>query len=434
MTLSIQSVQGIEILDSRGNPTVMAIVTLSDGRQVSGAVPSGASTGAHEAVELRDKDGRYDGKGVRQAIHNLQNIIAPALVGQAAGDLSAIDKIMLDLDGTPNKANLGANSILAVSIACARARALVDGVELYASFSDRGAHRLPVPMMNVLNGGAHANNSIDFQEFMLVPFAAGSFSEAVRWGAQMYHVLRRRLAREGISTAVGDEGGFAPDYSSEAQALDCLMECIVEAGFKPGTEVSIALDVASTEFFSDGVYSLASSGRRFEAPAFADYLVELSRQYPISSVEDGMAEDDYGGWQYLTAQMQAQADKLAFGRMALIGDDLFVTSSSRLRRGIDEKWANAILVKVNQIGTVSETIETVSLAHENSFTSVMSHRSGETEDSFIADLAVALGAPMIKTGAPCRSDRNAKYNRLLVIEAALAGRAVYAGKGFIHPQ
>ena len=430
MTTSIKSIEGVEILDSRGNPTVMAILTLSDGRRLSGAVPSGASTGAFEAVELRDKDGRYDGKGVLKAIGNLESAIAPALNGRAVDDLAGLDAEMLRLDGTDNKGKLGANAILAVSIALARARALVNGEELYQSFGDRDAHQLPVPMMNVINGGAHANNSIDVQEFMLVPFGAGSLREAVRQGAEMYHSLRKRLAKAGISTAVGDEGGFAPNFNSEAEALDILMECIGDVGLEPGAEVSIALDVASTEFHRDGKYCPPSSGKVYDSEAFAEHLCSLARQYPISSIEDGMAEEDYEGWKILTKQMAAEAGERRFAKLALVGDDLFVTNAERLRRGIADKWANAILVKVNQIGTISETIETVSLAQESGFASIISHRSGETEDSFIADLAVALSAPMIKTGAPCRSDRNCKYNRLLVIEAMLGDRARYAGLDF----
>ena len=337
---------------------------------------------------------------------------------------------MIELDGTANKGKLGANAILAVSIAAARARAAVAKLALYDSFAQPG-RLLPVPMMNVINGGAHANNSIDFQEFMIVPFAAPNFTEALRWGVQMYHTLRQSLAKMGISTAVGDEGGFAPNFSDEYQALDVLLECITAAGFKPGVEVSIALDVASTEFYHDGKYLTPSSGKSYNSEEFADYLCQMAEKYPISSIEDGMAEDDYAGWKYLSAQMLSRQDKREFSQLALVGDDLFVTNATRLQRGIDEKWANAILVKVNQIGSVSETVETVQLAQKNNFVSVISHRSGETEDSFIADLSVALNAPMIKTGAPCRSDRNAKYNRLLVIEDELGDQASYAGHTFL---
>jgi enolase len=415
----IELLAGREILDSRGNPTVEVEVLLESGAEGRAAVPSGASTGRHEAVELRDGGSRYGGKGTLRAVEHVNGEIAAAVTGLEALDQRALDAVLVDLDGTPDKGRLGANALLGVSLAVAKAAAAECGLPLFRYVGGTGAHLLPVPMMNVLNGGAHADNNVDLQEFMVVPAGAASFSEALRWGAEVYHALKRLLAGRGLSSAVGDEGGFAPDLPSNEDAVALLVEAIEAAGLAPGPDVVLALDVAATEINRDGRYRLASEDRTLDAPAFADWLAGLCDRYPIVSIEDGMAEDDWDGWRVLT-------DALG-GRVQLVGDDLFVTNVARLQRGIEAGVANAILVKVNQIGTLSETVETVSLATRAGYRSVMSHRSGETEDTTIADLAVALGCGQIKTGAPARSDRVAKYNQLLRIESTLGDSARYPG-------
>jgi enolase len=424
---SIEDVVGREILDSRGNPTVEVEVELLSGARGRAAVPSGASTGAHEAVELRDGDARYGGKGVRDAVQHVNGELRDAVVGFDAADQRAIDGVMNALDGTDNKGRLGANAILGVSLAVARAAAEESGQSLYRYVGGANAHVLPVPMMNVLNGGAHADSNVDVQEFMVVPVGAVSFAEALQWSAETYHALKGLLKDRGLSTGLGDEGGFAPDLPSNEDALKFLMQAIEKAGYKPGDEVALALDVASTEFYDDGVYTLAGEGRKFTAPEFGDYLAGLCNRYPIISIEDGMAEDDWDGWAALTQRLG--------DRVQLVGDDLFVTNPERLALGIERGVANSILVKVNQIGTLSETLDAVALAARSAYTAVMSHRSGETEDTTIADLAVATNCGQIKTGAPARSDRVAKYNQLLRIEeelgegAAYGGRAAFAGIG-----
>jgi len=416
----IEDIIGREILDSRGNPTVEVEVELISGARGRAAVPSGASTGAHEAVELRDGDARYGGKGVAQAVANVNEEIRDAVVGVDATDQRGLDGILVALDGTDNKARLGANALLGVSLAAAKAVAEENGLPLYRYVGGANAHVLPVPMLNVLNGGAHADSNVDVQEFMLVPLGAVSFAEALRWGAETYHALKSLLKGRGLSTALGDEGGFAPDLPSNEEALRLLLEAIEHAGYKVGDEIALALDVASTEIFADGVYTLAGEGRKFSAPEFSDYLADLCDRYPIVSIEDGMAEDDWDGWRALT-------DRLGT-RIQLVGDDLFVTNTERLAEGIERGVANSVLVKVNQIGTLSETFDTVALATRAGYTSVMSHRSGETEDATIADLAVATNCGQIKTGAPARSDRVAKYNQLLRIEEHLGEGAEYLGR------
>ena len=421
----IELLIGREILDSRGNPTVEVEALLESGASGRAAVPSGASTGSHEAVELRDGGPRYGGKGVLDAVANVNGEIAKALSGVEALDQRALDAALIDLDGTPNKARLGANAILGVSLAVARAAAEELGLPLYRYVGGTGAHVLPVPMLNVLNGGVHADNNVDLQEFMVVPLGASSFSEALRWGAETYHSLKGVLHGRGMATAVGDEGGFAPDLPSNEEAVRVLLEAIEKAGLTPGDEVAIALDAASSEFFRDGAYVLAGEDRSLEPAAFAAYLADLCDRYPIISVEDGMAEDDWDGWSALTTALG--------DRVQLVGDDIFVTNEERLERGISEGVANSILVKVNQIGTLTETLDTVSRATRHSYTSVMSHRSGETEDHIIADLAVATNCGQIKTGAPARSDRVAKYNQLLRIEQGLGDSARYPGRSAFAP-
>ncbi len=415
----INHVSAREILDSRGNPTIEVEVVLESGASGRALVPSGASTGQFEAVELRDGDARYMGKGVQTAVGNVNDLIHSALVGGPADEQRQIDQILNELDGTPNKSKLGANAILGVSLAAAHAAADDLGLSLFRYIGGVNAHVLPVPMMNVLNGGAHADNSVDFQEFMIMPVGAASFSEGLRWGVETYHTLKAVLAERGLSTAVGDEGGFAPDLASNEEALQLLVEAIERAGRTPGDEIALTMDVASTEFFSDGAYRLASEGRVLEPAAMVDELVGMVDRYPVVSIEDGMDEEDWDGWRVLT---EAVGD-----RCQLVGDDLFVTSTERLGRGIDESIANSILVKVNQIGSLTETLEAVRLADVNGYTSVMSHRSGETEDTTISDLAVATNCGQIKTGAPARSDRVAKYNQLLRIEDELGDTARYAG-------
>ncbi len=420
---AIVAIHGRQILDSRGNPTVEVDVILEDGSFGRAAVPSGASTGAHEAVEKRDGDkARWLGKGVGQAVDAVNGEVAAALIGEYEGeDQAEIDAALIALDGTPNKSRLGANAILGVSLAMAKAAAEGAGLPLYRYVGGVSAHVLPVPMMNIINGGVHADNPIDFQEFMVMPVGAESLSEAVRWGSEIFHTLKKRLHDKGLSTAVGDEGGFAPNLASAPDALDFIMASIEAAGYRPGEDVVLALDCAATEFFRDGAYRLDGEGRALDPQAMADYLAELVDRYPISSIEDGMAEDDFAGWKALT-------DKLG-SRIQLVGDDLFVTNPKRLREGIDAGLANSLLVKVNQIGTLSETLDAVAIAHRAGYTAVMSHRSGETEDATIADLAVATNCGQIKTGSLARSDRLAKYNQLIRIEEELGSAAFYAGRG-----
>ena len=408
-----------EILDSRGNPTVEVDVYLEDGSMGRAAVPSGASTGAHEAVELRDGGKRYGGKGVEKAVEAVNTEIFDAIGGFDAESQIHIDKTLIALDGTPNKSRLGANAILGVSLAVAKAAADSSGLPLYRYVGGAGAHVLPVPMMNIINGGAHADNPIDFQEFMIMPVGAPSFSEALRCGAEVFHALKARLKADGLNTNVGDEGGFAPHLTSAEQALDVIMQAIETAGYRPGEDVALALDVASTEFYKDGRYVLAGAGVSHDSAGFAQYLEELVGKYPIASIEDGMAEDDWDGWKALTERLDGQCQ--------LVGDDLFVTNPERLARGIEAGAANAILVKVNQIGTLSETLDAVDMALRSGYGAVMSHRSGETEDATIADLAVATNCGQIKTGSLARSDRTAKYNQLLRIESLLGDTAIYAG-------
>jgi enolase len=416
---SIEHIAGREVLDSRGNPTVEVEVFLASGAEGRAIVPSGASTGQFEAVELRDGEDRYGGKGVQAALGHVNDAIQDALVGWDAGDQRDIDLQMLDLDGTDNKARLGANAILGVSLAVAKAAAQEAGLPLYRYVGGTNAHVLPVPMMNVLNGGAHADNNVDFQEFMILPVGAASFREGLRWGAETYHVLKGVLHERGLSTAIGDEGGFAPDLASNEEALVLLVEAIERAGFTPGDDLALGLDVASTEFFADGRYDLAGERRVLDADEMVGLLGDFSGKYPIVTIEDGCAEDDWDGWSRLTAALG--------DRLQLVGDDLFVTNVDRLARGIEAGVANSILIKVNQIGTLTETLDAVALAARSAYTSVMSHRSGETEDTTIADLAVATNCGQIKTGAPARSDRVAKYNQLLRIEDDLGEAAAYRG-------
>lgn len=419
-------IAGREILDSRGNPTVEVDVVLSSGVIGRAAVPSGASTGEHEAVELRDGGDRYGGKGVLTAVGFVNDEIADVLIGFDALDQRGIDRELLDLDGTENKSRIGANAILGTSLAVAKAAATALEIPLYRHVGGANAHVLPVPMMNVLNGGVHADNSVDFQEFMIMPVGAPSFSEALRWGTQTYHVLKQVLHDKGLATAVGDEGGFAPDLESNEDAIKLLVEAIHAAGFTPGDDIAIALDPAVSEIYRDGMYHLDGEGKVLSAAELAAYWTRLVDTYPIVSIEDGMQEDDWDGWAALTA---AVGD-----RCQLVGDDLFVTNSSRLQMGIDRSIANSILVKVNQIGSLTETLDTVDLATRHSYTAVMSHRSGETEDSTIADLAVATNCGQIKTGAPARSDRVAKYNQLLRIEAELGENAAFRGRAALAPR
>ncbi len=410
-----------EILDSRGNPTVEVDVLLDDGSFGRAAVPSGASTGAHEAVELRDGDkDRYLGKGVRKAVEAVNGEITDTILGLDAEDQRDIDMAMIDLDGTANKSRLGANAILGVSLATAKAAAAARGMPLWAYIGGVSAHVLPVPMMNIVNGGEHADNPIDIQEFMVMPVGAETLAEGVRWGAEIFHTLKKGLADKGLSTSVGDEGGFAPNLSSTRDALDFIMRSVEQAGFKTGEDVVLALDCASTEFYRDGKYEVSGEGLSLSDDEMAAYLAKLCDDYPIHSIEDGMAEDDFAGWKALT-------DAIG-GRVQLVGDDLFVTNPERLRQGITDGLGNSLLVKVNQIGTLSETLEAVDIAHRAGYTSVMSHRSGETEDAAIADLAVATNCGQIKTGSLARSDRLAKYNQLIRIEEELGASAHYAGK------
>ena len=417
----IVDVRGRQIIDSRGNPTVEADVVLESGALGRAAVPSGASTGSREAVELRDGDAKkFGGKGVSKAVNTVNTKIRDAVKGLDADDQAAIDDKMLKLDGTENKSNLGANAILAVSLAAAHAAAKDHGVPLYRHLGGAGDLTLPVPMMNIINGGAHADNSVDIQEFMILPIGAPSFSEAVRYGAEVFHMLKKVLHGQGLNTAVGDEGGFAPDLPSNEAALVTILEAIDKAGYKAGKDIYLGLDVASTEFFKNGVYDLESEGRKFNATEFTDYLAGLVAKYPIVTIEDGMSENDWDGWATLTRKLGS--------KVQLVGDDLFVTNTKTLKEGIDKKIANAILIKPNQIGTLTETLAAIDMAYAAKYAAVVSHRSGETEDSTIADIAAATTATQIKTGSMSRSDRIAKYNQLLRIELELGSKGSYAGK------
>ena len=422
---AIIDIIGREILDSRGNPTVEVDVILEDGELGRAAVPSGASTGAHEAVELRDGDSaRYKGKGVLKAVDAVNGEIAEALMGVDATQQRSIDEAMIEMDGTPNKSRLGANAILGVSLAVAKAAAEASALPLYRYVGGVSARTLPVPMMNIINGGEHADNPIDIQEFMVMPVGASNIADAVRMGSEIFHTLKSELKAAGHNTNVGDEGGFAPNIASTRDALDYIMASVEKAGFKPGDDVVLALDAASTEFYSNGQYHLKGEDLTLDSAGMADYLAALVADYPIISIEDGMAEDDWPGWGMLTAKIG--------DRCQLVGDDLFVTNPVRLTQGIEQKSANSILVKVNQIGSLSETLDAVNMAHNASFTAVMSHRSGETEDATIADLAVATNCGQIKTGSLARSDRLAKYNQLIRIEEELGAEAIYAGRSILR--
>ena len=415
---TIKSVHAREILDSRGNPTVEVEVALDDKTIGRAAVPSGASTGAFEAAELRDGGSRYLGKGVQTAVNNVNNKIAPVVIGLNAQAQRDLDVKMIELDGSKNKSNLGANAILGVSLATARAVALSKNQSLFKYLGGQEAKTLPVPMMNILNGGAHADTNVDIQEFMIAPIGAENFKESIRWGAEIYHSLKSVLKKKGLATSIGDEGGFAPNLESNRAALDLILVAIESAGFKAGSQIALAMDVAATEFFADGKYKF--EGKQLTSDQMIDYYCELVQSYPLVSIEDPLDEDDWSGWAKLTANLGE--------KIQIVGDDLFVTNPERLQRGIDSKTANALLVKVNQIGSLTETIDAVNLAHKNNYKSMMSHRSGETEDTTIADLAVALNCGQIKTGAPARSERVAKYNQLLRIEEELGSAAVYAGR------
>jgi enolase len=421
----IEDVRALEVLDSRGNPTVSATVRLVSGVEARAIVPSGASTGAHEAVELRDGGDRFLGKGVRQAVENVNERIAPVLLGFDAADQLGLDRAMIELDGSRNKGELGANAVLAVSLAAARAAAATFELPLYRYLGGVGARTLPVPMMNVLNGGEHADNNVDMQEFMLAPVGFDTFSEALRAGVETFHHLKKVLGSRGYATAVGDEGGFAPNLKSNEEAIEVVLEAIEKAGYQPGEQIAIALDPASTEFFEDGRYHLKAEGETFDAAGMIGFWKNWVDRYPIVSIEDGLAEDDWKGWHDLTRSVGSHTQ--------LVGDDLFVTDPERLRRGIDERVANAILVKVNQIGTLSEAMDAIDIAMRSGYGAMISHRSGESEDAFIADLAVAVNAGQIKTGSASRSDRIAKYNRLLEIEAELAGEARFLGRDALAP-
>ena len=417
----ITEIHGREIIDSRGNPTVEADVVLASGARGRAAVPSGASTGSREAVELRDGDKtRYGGKGVRTAVGHVNGEIRKTLLKQDASDQSRIDQLMIDLDGTPTKGRLGANAILAVSLAAARAAAQEAGLPLYRHLGGNGPFQMPVPMMNVINGGAHADNNVDMQEFMIMPVGAPSLSEAVRYGAEVFHALKAVLHKQGMNTAVGDEGGFAPDLPSNEAALEAILTAIEKAGFKAGNDIVIALDPASSEFYKDGRYHLAAEGKQLTSEQMVDYWAHWVDNYPIVSIEDGMAEDDWAGWKRLTERLGK--------RVQLVGDDLFVTNTAILKEGIDKHIANSILVKVNQIGTLSESLAAITMAKQAKYTAIVSHRSGETEDAFIADLAVATSAGQIKTGSMSRSDRIAKYNQLIRIEEELGTKGSFPGR------
>ncbi|MBW1987015.1 MAG: phosphopyruvate hydratase [Deltaproteobacteria bacterium] len=422
--IAIRSLNAREILDSRGNPTVCVDLTLNTGTQAWAAVPSGASTGEHEALELRDGDPkRYLGKGVLKAVQNIKEIIAPAIIGKSPLEQVSLDRLLIELDGTPNKSRLGANAILAVSMATARVAAASLGLPLYRYLGGAHAATLPMPMMNILNGGVHAGNNIDLQEFMIMPVGGQTFAEALRIGAEVFHTLKKVLASRHLSTAVGDEGGFAPDLASNEAALEVIIEAVEQAGYQPGQDVVLALDPAASEFFEAGEYVFTKSdGSRRDAAAMTEFYQKISQKFPIVSIEDGLAEDDWPGWQHLTANLG--------DRLQLVGDDIFVTNVNRLQRGITEKVANAILIKLNQIGTVTETLDAIQLARQHGYRAVVSHRSGETEDTFIADLAVATGVGQIKTGSLSRSERIAKYNRLLLIEEQLGQAARFQDDPF----
>lgn len=420
----ISSIHGRQIIDSRGNPTVEVDVKLKDGSMGRAAVPSGASTGAHEAIELRDTESnKFFGKGVQQAIAGVNGEISNNLIGMNACDQSKIDNLMCHLDGTPNKARLGANAIVGVSMAVSKAAAASNGQDLYKYIGGPDAHILPVPMMNIINGGQHADNQIDIQEFMIMPVKASSISEAIRIGSEIFHTLKNELKNNNLSTGIGDEGGFAPNLKSTRDALDYILKSIEKAGYNPGDDVCLALDCAATEYYKDGLYIMAGSNQVFDSEANVDFLKSLVADYPIISIEDGMAEDDWNGWKILTHEIGSNCQ--------LVGDDLFVTNTKRLNKGIHECVANSLLVKVNQIGTLTETIDAVNLAHKNNYSCVMSHRSGETEDSTIADLAVATNCGQIKTGSLARSDRLAKYNQLIRIEESLGSKGKYAGTSIL---
>ena len=414
----IETIHAREILDSRGNPTVEVEVVLEDGSTARAAVPSGASTGAFEAAELRDEGKRYLGKGVENAVKNVNEKIAPIICGFDAQDQRLIDDEMIALDGTKNKSKLGANAILGVSLASARAAAESSDLSFFKYIGGPTAHTLPVPMMNILNGGAHADTNVDIQEFMVAPIGATTFKESLRWGAEIYHSLKSVLKKQGLATSIGDEGGFAPNLASNRAALDLILEAVEKAGFKPGKEIALAMDVAATEFHEKGVYNF--EGKQLTSEEMISYYAELVNAYPLVSIEDPLDEDDWDGWKKMTAQLGS--------KIQIVGDDLFVTNPERLSRGIENQTANTLLVKVNQIGTLTETMDAVALAHRSGYRSMMSHRSGETEDTTIADLAVALECGQIKTGAPARSERVAKYNQLLRIEEELADAAIYAGR------
>ncbi|MDH3333882.1 MAG: phosphopyruvate hydratase [Gammaproteobacteria bacterium] len=417
--IKIKDIRGREILDSRGNPTVEADVTLADGTMARAGVPSGASTGTREAVELRDGDkSRYLGKGVRKAVANVNGVLRDGLLGRDFENQRALDDCMIALDGSDNKGTLGANALLAISLATAKAEAASKGISLFRHLGS--STMMPVPMMNIINGGAHADNSVDIQEFMILPVGAPNFTEALRYGAEVFHSLKSVLSGQGLNTAVGDEGGFAPDLASNRAALDTIMTAIEKAGFRAGDDILLGLDAASSEFYKDGVYDLESEGRQFDAAGFTDYLAELADAYPIITIEDGMDESDWDGWRLLT-------EKLG-DRVQIVGDDLFVTNTSILQRGIDEKIGNSILIKPNQIGTLSETLDAITMADEAGFSAVISHRSGETSDATIADIAVGTQATQIKTGSLSRSDRISKYNQLLRIEEELGADAGYAAR------
>lgn len=419
MSTTIERIQALEILDSRGNPTLQVIATLSDGSKGVAGVPSGASTGSREALELRDGDqSRYGGKGVSKAVAHVNDKIAPALTGKSIDELRSLDQVMIDLDGSENKDVLGANAILGVSLALAHAKANTEGKGLYEILGD--SRTLPVPMMNIINGGEHADNSVDIQEFMIMPVGFTSFREALRAGAEIFHALKKVLHSKGLATAVGDEGGFAPDLPSNEAALEVIMQAIGEAGYKAGEQIFLALDAAASEFYKDDKYVLASEGKSYTSAEFVDYLADLAARYPIISIEDGLDESDWDGWRILTEKL---GDKVQ-----LVGDDLYVTNTRIFKEGIDKGIANAILIKPNQIGSLSETLDAIKMADDAGYAAIISHRSGETEDTTIADIAVATTATQIKTGSLCRSDRVAKYNRLLTIEAELGEQAKYAGK------
>lgn len=417
----IASIQAREIIDSRGNPTIEADVILETGQLGRAAVPSGASTGSLEALELRDGGERYLGKGVLKAIENIHAIIAPKLVGSSVDNQHELDEKLITLDGTSNKSKLGANAILAVSLAAAHAKARKENIPLFQSLNpDAKQYLMPMPMMNIINGGQHADNNVDIQEFMVIPVGASTFSESIRYGVEVFHALKSVLKADGHMTTVGDEGGFAPNLSSNQQAIECILAAIEKAGFKPGTDISLALDVASTEFYREGRYHLSSEKKQLTSAELVDYLASLKDQYPLLSIEDGLAEDDWAGWQQLNARLGSE--------LQLVGDDLFVTNTERLKQGIEQQAANAILIKLNQIGTLTETLAAIEMARAAKMNAVVSHRSGETEDTTIADLAVATSVGQIKTGSLSRTDRVAKYNQLLRIEALLGAKAKFPGK------